>query len=182
MGTNVTDHGMMMSHHPVSFYMSENVTILFNDWITKTSLAYTFSLFAIIGLGIFNAYLKSIRERLVHQKQFQTKSTSSPQKEGTDEKDLEIGVQDNTFAFVDPIKKCCTCVSSPSSAFFVMCLTFVITMFNFCLMLIAMTFETGVFLSTCLGISIGYMLFQYPAMLGKPKARKTPVETKNEEL
>jgi len=176
MGMGSNDMGMSnvmtMSHHLDSFYFSKNVTILFHDWITKTSLGYTLTLFAIVGFGVFNAYLKTMKERLVHKQNFQL----SRREGDTDGKALEMEAGDITFVTVDPIKKCCTCVSYPTTAFFILCLTFMITMFDFCLMLIAMTFEAGVFFSTCLGISIGCILFHFPASLGKSSAGKDSVD------
>jgi len=159
----------MDMHHTSSFYSSNTVTILFLEWVTNSTLGYTLSLIAIIGFGIFTVYLKSVKEWLVLRQEEKNKISATS--------DVETGKGSNTAdcatgAFVDPLKKCITSFSTPVPAFYITCLTFIISMFDFCLMLIAMTFEVGVFLCACLGLSLGYLLFIYPLRLSETRSSK----------
>jgi len=157
----------MEMHHLSSFYSSTTVTILFREWITNCTLGYTLSLFAIIAFGIFTAYLKSVKEELIRRRQAKSKIVATPDVENGKKLNTSDGT---TGAFLNPLKMCITSFSSPIPAFYITCLTFVISVFDFCLMLIAMTFEVGVFLCTCLGLSLGYLLFLYPIRLLEPYA------------
>jgi len=162
----------MEMHHTSSFYSSNTVTILFLEWVTNSTLGYTLSLIAIISFGIFTVYLKSVKEWLVLRQEEKNKISATS--------DVETGKGLNTAgcatdAFLDPLKKCIISFSSPIPAFYITCLTFIISMFDFCLMLIAMTFEVGVFLSTCLGLSLGYLLFLYPLRILGMRSSKAEV-------
>jgi len=169
MGDMTMRGDMEMMEMGMHFYSSNTVTILFLEWVTNSTLGYTLSLFAIIAFGIFAVYLKSVKEYLIlWQQEKETVATIS---------DVEKGKGLNTVggavcAFLDPLKNCITSFSSPVPAFYITCLTFVISVFDFCLMLIAMTFEVGVFLCACLGLSLGYLLFLYPLRLLETRSSK----------
>jgi len=159
----------MDMHHMSSFHSSTTVTILFLEWVTNSTLGYTLSLFAIIAFGIFTVYLKSVKERLILKQGEKNKTAATS--------DVETGKGLNTAAcvtgaFLDPLRECITIFSTPLPAFYITCLTFVISVFDFCLMLIAMTFEVGVFLCACLGLSLGYLLFIYPLRLSETRSSK----------
>jgi len=165
----------MEMHHRSSFYSSTTVTILFSEYKTNSTLSYALSLIAIIGFGILTVYLKAVKEGLIRWQKNKNKNVAALDAD-TGEKSTHTVC--TTAAFLDPLKKCITSFSSPMPAFYITCLTFVISVFDFCLMLIAMTFEIGVFLCTCLGLSLGYLLFLYPLRLSETRSSPSkPLDT-----
>lgn len=169
MGDMTMSGDMEMMEMNMHFYSSNTVTILFLKWVTNSTLGYTLSLFAIIAFGIFAVYLKSVKEWMILRQQKKNTIAATS--------DVETGKGLNTtggvaHAFLDPLKNCVTSFSSPVPAIYITCLTFVISVFDFCLMLIAMTFEVGVFLCACLGLTLGYLLFLYPLRLLETRSSK----------
>merc|ERR1719419_833981 len=155
----------------MSFFTSKHVTILFREWVTSNTVGYIMTLVAIVTFGIFTLYLKSVKENLIDN---QRKRMNNCIAKKTADESNTVGIG---TAFAKPCKKCCACFSYPAAGVYIICLTFVISMFDFCLMLIAMTFESGVLLATCLGVSLGYILFIYPTRLENAASDNSPRET-----
>merc|ERR1719229_675475 len=127
------DHSGMMMGHRLFFFTGKENTILFEDWATKTDGEYIGSLAAVFLAAVFTMYLKSVRTGI-------QKICSPPPTEGAEP------IKSACDAFLAPCKRMTACCSGMSNTILLLILTFVIAVFDYCLMLVAMTFEVGLFM------------------------------------
>ncbi|EFJ13071.1 hypothetical protein SELMODRAFT_123191 [Selaginella moellendorffii] len=131
----------------MTFYWSKNATILFDGWITKTWLGYILSLAALFLAALFNEYVVSRRILLIQA----SKSPGGLRK---------------------PLMGDCT--EPPPSSIdgrAVESILFVVnSALGLLLMLAAMSFNGGVFVSIVVGLGVGYFVFRSGDRIGSGAA------------
>jgi len=161
---HTSSHMVMNMQHSTSFFFSTSVRILFDSWETSNDTGYALSLLAIIALAVFTMYLKSVKKNL-HQvlaERAHDRAKGEPKKLETEETSMlnPRKAPDMASAFLDPFRNCCACVLYRKDGLvLILFFTLLEIIFSYCLMLIVMTYEVGVFFSVCLGLIIGHMAF-----------------------
>lgn len=132
--------------------------ILFEDWVPTDSWTYSAACAGVVAMGIFSVLLKQLRA-IVESQWFRNDRIMSKKRRKS-----HLVVLSSGYSQLDPS------MEPPAKLEFVMKCDFVrnmlratfgffLTAIDFLLMLIAMTFNYGLFFSVCLGYALGFLAF-----------------------
>lgn len=119
----------------MTFYWGKQVTVLFDEWKTRTWLAYSLTLLAVFLLAAFHEYIVNLRSRFI--KASKSKSVSGLRAPLLGQRSLKFGTK-----------------LTESLLFGVN------AGLGYMLMLAVMSFNGGVFIAVILGFVAGYFFFR----------------------